>query len=299
MEEYKLINIGEFTLRHKIAAFDYDWTLTKPKSNGTFNKNVDDWMWLRDTIPEKLIQLYNNDYCIIIFTNQTKIWKCDQIKLALEQLNIPVMIAIGLSEKYKKPRRSLWKMVVKNEWDENESFFVGDALGRPNDWSDSDLLFANHIGIKVKTPEEIFPFQTKQVTIECSKEKELVILVGLPGSGKTSIVNNHFKSYCVLSGDLLKTHKKILMSLQKNIKLDKSIIIDATNPTIAKRSEYIKIAQANNVKIRCIHVNTSFEESLQRNNTRDMPVPKIVYYMYRKNFQEPTLSEGFYEINTI
>jgi hypothetical protein len=41
-----LVKIGKFRLRQKMAIFDYDWTLVKPKSNGTFSKNIDDWTWL-------------------------------------------------------------------------------------------------------------------------------------------------------------------------------------------------------------------------------------------------------------
>ena len=40
--------------------------------------------------------------------------------------------------------------------DKSESFFVGDALGRKGDWSDSDKVFAENIGIKYISPEEMF-----------------------------------------------------------------------------------------------------------------------------------------------
>lgn len=40
--------------------------------------------------------------------------------------------------------------------DLKESFFVGDAAGRPGDHSDSDKAFADAIGIPFMTPEEVF-----------------------------------------------------------------------------------------------------------------------------------------------
>lgn len=43
------------------------------------------------------------------------------------------------------------------------SFFVGDALGRPNDWSNTDKLFGENIGFTIKTPEEIFQFDVNQI----------------------------------------------------------------------------------------------------------------------------------------
>ena len=44
----------------------------------------------------------------------------------------------------------------ENEINKKESFFVGDAVGRNSDYSDVDLKFAENIGIKCFTPEEIF-----------------------------------------------------------------------------------------------------------------------------------------------
>ena len=42
------------------------------------------------------------------------------------------------------------------KWDKNKSFYVGDALGRKEDWSDVDKKFAENIGIKYYSPDEIF-----------------------------------------------------------------------------------------------------------------------------------------------
>jgi hypothetical protein len=33
-----IIKVGNFRIRKKITIFDYDWTLVRPKSNGTFSK---------------------------------------------------------------------------------------------------------------------------------------------------------------------------------------------------------------------------------------------------------------------
>jgi hypothetical protein len=35
------------------------------------------------------------------------------------------------------------------------------------------------------------------------------------------------------------------------------------------------------------------EESMNRNNKREHPVPRIVYNIYKKNFEEPMEDEGF------
>ena len=57
--EYDICSLdNKFEIREKVAAFDYDHTLVKPKSGVTFSKNVNDWVWLRDNVPNVLKKLY-------------------------------------------------------------------------------------------------------------------------------------------------------------------------------------------------------------------------------------------------
>lgn len=63
---------------------------------------------------------------------------------------------------YRKPAIGMWLQFKKEieesgmELDLESSFFVGDAAGRPIDFSDSDLKFAQAIGLQFYTPEEFF-----------------------------------------------------------------------------------------------------------------------------------------------
>lgn len=54
----------------KVAAFDLDGTLISTKSGGTFSKGPSDWKWWNDKVLDKLKDLYNNNYLIVIFSNQ-------------------------------------------------------------------------------------------------------------------------------------------------------------------------------------------------------------------------------------
>jgi bifunctional polynucleotide phosphatase/kinase len=85
----EVIQHAKFRYRQKIAAFDYDHTLVKPKSKSTFAKDVDDWMWIRPNVKTKLQELYKNQYSIVIFTNQHQAFKQVQIKMVLDTLDIP------------------------------------------------------------------------------------------------------------------------------------------------------------------------------------------------------------------
>lgn len=63
---------------------------------------------------------------------------------------------------YRKPAIGMWLQFKKEleeagaSLDMESSFFVGDAAGRPKDFSDSDLKFAQAIGLQFYTPEEFF-----------------------------------------------------------------------------------------------------------------------------------------------
>ena len=66
------------------------------------------------------------------------------------------MVAFGKDE-YRKPETGMWDFYTKNRnVNYDESFYVGDAAGRKKDFSDSDLKFAENIGITFYTPEEYF-----------------------------------------------------------------------------------------------------------------------------------------------
>jgi len=291
-----IFKINSFRHRKKIAAFDFDFTLVKPKDNKTFPKDINDWEWLRPNVIEVIQDLYKRKYCIMIFTNQTKSWKADQIRTVLELLQVPVMVCIAFDRSVHKPSTQMFKEVVKKDWDKKTSFYVGDALGRKGDWSDTDKLFAEAVGLAIKTPEEMFGTSLKQRGCVCmSSKQEIVIMVGYPGSGKTTLALETFKSpqYVIIHGDDYKSNSsKMIVAAREHLKKGKFVVFDATNPAREKRAEYIELARGLGIGVRCVHVNTSFEESLARNNERSKPVPRIVYNVYKKKFVAPNVSEG-------
>ena len=300
-------NINNAEFREKMAAFDYDWTLVNPKDGKTFPSNIDDWQWLYPNIAGYLRKYYDDGFMIVIFTNQSKAWKCEQIKLVSETLNIPLFVVISMDKEEHKPNPMMFHNLLKGEEGKEEntinkdkSFFVGDALGRKIDFSDSDKIFAENIGLKCFSPEKFFHADNETFeipSIPLKDDKEIIIMTGFPGSGKSTIAKEICKNdnYIHIESDIYKTFGKMKKKALEHIPENKSFVFDATNSSIKKRKEYILLGDKYNYKIRCIHVIASKDISYKRNILRgeEKHVPKIAYSVYSKHYEEPNETEGF------
>lgn len=146
-----------------------------------------------------------------------------------------------------------------------------------------------------------------------SKEKMLYVMCGLPGSGKTTYVQNNLPNSYIIDGDSLKTSNNVVKKLKDCLKDSlkeplkeenrKKIVVDATNTTIERRSELIKVAKEFNkqfnLKIYCIWITTDVKECVVRAKKRGetgKKVPPVAIYTANKRFIEPSLDEGFDEI---
>ena len=310
-----IYNINNAVYRDKMASFDYDWTLVNPKKGNTFPLNIDDWQWSFPSVPVKIKQYYLDGYMIVIFTNQSKTWKCDQVQLVAKLLDIPIFVVIATDKCDYKPNIILYDTLMSYNNNNNnnnnhnnhnhninkeQSFFVGDALGRKIDFSDSDKIFAINIGISWHSPESIFNTVNKEFIlpiISLEIEPEIIIMMGYPSSGKSTIAKKICENdkYIHIEGDVYKTTKHMIKHSLEHILHNKSIVFDATNSSIKKRREYVELGKKYCYKITCIHVSTSLLISYQRNKERNetKQVPKIAYSVYTKYYEEPTESENF------
>jgi len=358
-----IYNLHHAVYREKMAAFDYDWTLVSPKEGKTFPSNIDDWEWLYPSIPEKLKGYYEDGFMIVIFTNQSKAWKQDQIQLVLKSLNIPIFIVVATDKSEYKPNILLFNQFIQccppgtqknynnvssrnlmmgkgeelefpeglesasrilmkgsgirfadsdnpggpprfidtNKINKDKSFFIGDALGRSSDFSDSDKVFAENIGIQWYCPEQVFRAKTEIIEIPTIplvvEEQQIIIMMGFPGSGKSTIAKNICKTtnFVYIEGDIHKSSTKMIKASLEHISQKKSIVFDATNGSAKKRKDYIDLGRKYNYKIICIHVSTPLEIAYKRNKLRNYEkyVPKIAYSVYKKHYEPPNENEGF------
>ncbi len=332
-------NINHFNIQPNLLCFDLDNTLITTKSGNKFPKSVNDWKFRFDK--SKIINKDNNFF---IFSNQSKMTtenKINEIKSKIEniinELNLQIIVFISIkNDIYRKPCIGMFQLMLKLFYNNDinlikNMIYVGDAAGRINDFSCSDRKFLYNINwfyktnYKFYTPEEYFNkikteeynwddinfdiYNEENNNIKIIDKQEIILFIGFPGSGKTTLYNTYFKNkgYIHINQDKLKTLQKCLSLTKKEINNKKSIIIDNTNPSIETRQKYIKIAKDNNISIRCIYfnVNEQLAKHLDKyrmlitndiNNETTTCLSDIVYNIYKKKFNMPYITEGFDEI---
>lgn len=271
-----------------IAAFDLDWTLTYNEKH-LFPKEVDD-IKIFPNRRKVLEDIFKIGYNIVIFTNQKsrtkdeKERKVRRITTFIKELKLPVFVYISTADdNYRKPNTGMWNLFSKGKNIKNV-IFVGDAIGRLQDFSDSDKVFAENINAsKIYSPEDFFG---KSPIPLFENKKEIVIFVGMPGSGKSSYYNEYLSEHINIEQDKLVTKQKVLKKLNESLKTGKSIVINATNPSQENREEFYQKALEHNYKIKVLYFiinGTGF------NKLRDKPVPTIVYHIYFKKLDPPTV----------
>lgn len=273
------------------ACFDLDWTLIRPV-RGRFPKDATDWAFLPNRITI-LKQYQEAGYSLIIFSNQG--YTGAKLTMALQRINhvitalhaqglYPWVFAATLHNTYRKPHPGMWTAFIQSRpIDKAKSFYVGDAAGRPGDYDDNDRQFAQAVGLPFFTPEEIFP----NTTVTIPDTPSLFIAVGMPGAGKSTFYNQNLKSrgWIHASQDLLKTSSKVLSTIDAGLASGKSVYVDATNPSVEKRREYILLAVKYQIPTLILYF---VANGYDRNKLREKPVPDIAYNMYFKNLVEPS-----------
>lgn len=298
----KVITIKHLSprFRSKIAAFDLDHTLIKPKGGFTFPKDENDFTFYNTFVLERIQDLYNKGFMIVIITNQSKLFKYKMIDNVLTFIKTPLIVIIGNIE-IRKPQKELFDYLFTlyptktiSNINLEKSFFVGDAGGELGDFADTDKLFAQNIGFSFIPTNQFFRKDYVK-----SEERELIIMVGFPASGKSTyaklILDNHPDQYEIVSGDELKTEKKIIKKINEIIKNNnKNIIVDSTNVSKQKREPLIQLAKENGLKPVIIFSQTPMDKAMAFNDLRnkDQKVPKIAYYKLRKSWEEPDLEEA-------
>jgi len=134
---------------------------------------------------------------------------------------------------------------------------------------------------------------------------ECAILMGLPGSGKSTFYRERLAgSHELVSKDLLpatsrrQDRQDALVSAA--LVRGASVAVDNTNATPAERASTIRIGREKGARVVGYFIEATTREAVARNERRQGKgrVPKVAIFACAKRFVTPTLDEGFDELHT-
>ena len=148
----------------------------------------------------------------------------------------------------------------------------------------------------------------------------VTLVCGPPGSGKSTLTkslvsNGHISLNRDTEGG---TIASLLPKMESLLLGNKNIVLDNLFPTIEVRKPFIEMAKKYNVDINCQLMGTSIEDAafniIQRaiELTGKFPTPEVikeakhtnvfppaVLFKYKKEFQKPTVEEGFSKVDVV
>ena len=135
---------------------------------------------------------------------------------------------------------------------------------------------------------------------------EVVILVGLPGAGKSTFARASFPAHVHISKDAFPPGARDKQArqdaaLRAALAAGRAVVIDNTNVTPADRAAIITIAREYGARVIGYYLEVSTREAIARNERRDgrAKVPKVAIFTSAKRLVPPSLAEGFDALHTI
>jgi predicted kinase len=137
---------------------------------------------------------------------------------------------------------------------------------------------------------------------------ELVILIGLPGAGKTTFFAQRFvQSHAHVSKDNLRNNRQPASERRQGELIDaalaagRSVVVDNTNATVEERAALIAQARRHGARVVGYFFDCTRAECLARNAARAgrARVPKVGIFAIARRLVPPARSEGFNDLHVV
>lgn len=142
------------------------------------------------------------------------------------------------------------------------------------------------------------------------KKPTFYMMVGVPGSGKTTYAHRIPNAKVLSSDDIRKelgvdggdkqAHGRVFAILHERVKEalqnGKDVVYDATNITSFRRKNFLKEINDLAGKKVCIYLAPTLAQAIRQNADRDEPVPEQVVRDMDMKLEAPTFSEGWDEM---
>jgi predicted kinase len=127
---------------------------------------------------------------------------------------------------------------------------------------------------------------------------ELVVLVGVPASGKSSFVRAHLAGHRHVSKDLLGRSRGDVRqreAIEAGLRAGASVVVDNVNATPRDRTPLVALARAHGARAVAYYFETAPADAVARNRGRTgaARVPDVAIYVAARRLQAPSLAEGF------
>jgi predicted kinase len=135
---------------------------------------------------------------------------------------------------------------------------------------------------------------------------ELIILIGLQGSGKTTYYHEHFAATHVhVSKDLMTNARNRdamqLTQIDEALGAGRNVVVDNTNPTIDSRKPLIDAGKRHGARVIAVYLEPRIPTCLARNRQREgkARVPDVAIFVTKKKLVAPSIEEGFDEVRVV
>lgn len=257
-----------------------------------------------------------------------------KIEQILDILDIPLTIyAACANDNWRKPRVGTWELLIQEyqqrgqEIDKNNSYLVGDAAGRASDHTDADIHYCMNLGIEFHTPEGFFLNITRETTghkidpnwflenqggwtdldlREQYQNKEMLILVGPPGSGKSYFYKRVLKllGYRQISLHKFESPEKCVKGVEMALAEGTRVVIDNVHSTVDSRRTWLSMAGKYNIRVTVIYFDLPLDLCLHNDTVRALGgdimntegrgiFPRTPFLKLMSDFEKPQMSEGF------
>ena len=125
--------------------------------------------------------------------------------------------------------------------------------------------------------------------------RTIVVMIGIPASGKSTFCRTFFPDFPVISLDLLHRRKREAAALREVLSSGRSCVIDNTDVTRAERAKYLAAACDAGYRAIGVYMRSDTKECLARNELRSgkARIPRVGVLARAKALELPSCREGF------